>query len=349
MHSLRRIRMRMAAAVAASLLSACFLFCRLPSEAWSYHTHRKIVSDAVSYMPTEFQNRFIPFKALMMKGATDPDTELKDFMNHVFHVHSRTGHDSVNRIRDLFQQAADQLRQGTQNREAAYTMGLLAHYVADINQPLHTAGSDGDAAESDYHSQFEKDIQSRMTKIPVPVPGEYRPVVDPAARVREMAEAASRYYERIGRAYRTGNNIFDVEDIVNEQYAAAVRQVADYWLGIMTRSGQSGIPVPPPLPAQNPASAGSGLQPGMAPFMMFSETSPAPQSSGPVDINTAPIDQLMNIPGIGEKRAQAIITARRIKPFTSIRDLMKLTFPNSGKKAFNVNLIDRLSGQLVVK
>ncbi|HNW35939.1 MAG TPA: hypothetical protein PKM25_13460 [Candidatus Ozemobacteraceae bacterium] len=57
----------------------------------------------------------------------------------------------------------------------------------------------------------------------------------------------------------------------------------------------------------------------------------------------------MHIPGIGEKRAQAIIEARRIKPFASIRDLMKLTFPNSGKKAFNVNLIDRLSGQLIVK
>jgi len=51
--------------------------------AWSYHTHRKIVSDALNRMPASFFQRFGPFKERILKGSTDPDTILKDFMCHV--------------------------------------------------------------------------------------------------------------------------------------------------------------------------------------------------------------------------------------------------------------------------
>jgi len=69
----------------------------------------------------------------------------------------------------------------------------------------------------------------------------------------------------------------------------------------------------------------------------------------PIDINTATLDQLMSVPGIGEKRAQAIIAARRVQPFRSIRDLASVMYPASGKKAFSVSLIDRLSERLTTK
>jgi len=340
------------------LLLLVFVAATAQAGAWSYHTHRKIVSDAIAFLPTEFQNRFLPFKDVMMKGATDPDTVLKDFMNHVYHIHSRTGHDSAVRITELFEQAAEHVRRSGPGAEAAYTMGLLAHYVADLNQPLHTGGREADSAESDYHSTFERDVQSRMKLIPVPVPvtGGYRPVTDPAGRVREMAEAAGRPYDRIGTAYRGGRGVFDLEDLVRDQYAAAVRHVADFWLGTLGRGGLI-IPLTPPATAvtadatapagmRRPGEVGSSSSqaqsPGAPSFMVI-------QKPGPIDLNTATLDQLMHIPGIGEKRARAIIEARRVRPFSSLRDLALVTYPDSGRKAFNVGLIDRLADHVTVK
>ncbi|MBP7634826.1 zinc dependent phospholipase C family protein, partial [Candidatus Ozemobacteraceae bacterium] len=251
-----------APAAAFLLLPILFAACALPAAAWSFHTHRKIVSDALSFLPTPFQERFRPHKDLMMKGSTDPDMVIKDFMNHVYHVNSRSGHDSVMRISELFNQAAQQLRERGPGPEAAYTMGLLAHYVADLNQPLHTAGSEADIAESDYHSRFEKDVQSRMTRIPVPVPTSYEPVTDPERRVVEMARAAAPHYMRIGAAYRGGNGIFELDDVVHPQYAAAVKHVADFWLGIMDRGGLQIQPIPPAVPeAIQAASTASELSP----------------------------------------------------------------------------------------
>jgi competence protein ComEA len=42
-----------------------------------------------------------------------------------------------------------------------------------------------------------------------------------------------------------------------------------------------------------------------------------------LNINTATVDQLMQIDGIGPKKAQAIVTARTIRPFQSIDDLRR--------------------------
>ncbi|HEY9068669.1 MAG TPA: zinc dependent phospholipase C family protein [Candidatus Ozemobacteraceae bacterium] len=340
------------------LLLLVFLAAAVQAGAWSYHTHRKIVSDAIAFLPTGFQSRFLPFKDVMMQGATDPDTVVKDFMNHVYHIHSRTGHDSAVRITGLFEQAADQVRRSGPSAEAAYTLGLLAHYVADLNQPLHTGGREADSTESDYHSTFERDVQSRMKLIPVPVPvaGGYRPVTDPAARVIEMAETAGRSYDRIGTAYRGGRGVFDLEDLVRDQYAAAVRHVADFWLGALSRGGLV-IPLIPPAPsitasATIPAGVRRPGDAGWSSSQAPSLGTPASmviQKPGPIDLNTATMEQLVHIPGIGEKRARAIIEARRVRPFSSLRDLALVTYPDSGRKAFNVGLIDRLADFVTVK
>lgn len=50
-----------------------------------------------------------------------------------------------------------------------------------------------------------------------------------------------------------------------------------------------------------------------------------------IELNTAPIVELVKLPGIGPKRAEAIVKARTRRPFRRVRDLMRIK--GIGKKS----------------
>lgn len=62
------------------------------------------------------------------------------------------------------------------------------------------------------------------------------------------------------------------------------------------------------------------------PMLGHSKTAP----SQPVDLNAASAEQLMQLPGIGKARADAIVTARQMHPFASTQDLLHV--PGIGAK-----------------
>ena len=204
---------------------------------WSFHTHRKIASDALNRMPIFFQKRFLPLKDIILKGATDPDTLLKDFQNHIFNFHSkRKEQDSVAFFRDSFDCLVNLIKRRAPDTEIARRLGLFSHYISDINQPLHTEGKEVDLAEDVYHAKFEKEVEGNLSKIKV-AHFPYAPVSKPVERLIEMATAANKRYAEIGKAYTSGNRIFDLMPLVTEQYNAAVKNVVDYWLGAFKEAG----------------------------------------------------------------------------------------------------------------
>ena len=50
----------------------------------------------------------------------------------------------------------------------------------------------------------------------------------------------------------------------------------------------------------------------------------APALSGQININTAQVDELALLPGIGAKKAEAIVVARQEKPFATADDLLEI-------------------------
>lgn len=49
-----------------------------------------------------------------------------------------------------------------------------------------------------------------------------------------------------------------------------------------------------------------------------------PALSGQINLNTAQVDELTLLPGIGVKKAEAIVTARQAKPFEKAEDLLEI-------------------------
>lgn len=89
--------------------------------------------------------------------SDDPDTVLRDGKNHTFDIwgDARTG--SPKKIADLFNRAVGELQAGNQ-RAAGRSIGLMSHYLADINSPLHT---DNLAAEKSMFDSYENAVETR--------------------------------------------------------------------------------------------------------------------------------------------------------------------------------------------
>jgi competence ComEA-like helix-hairpin-helix protein len=303
-----------------------------PAEGWSYHTHRKIVADALARMPESFQKRFGPFKESFLQGSTYPDSDLKDFQNHVYHVHGGGRmRESATFFREVFESLVGRIKRGEPDAESARWFGLFSHYIADLNQPLHTDGESVDPDEDEYHMKFERDVESQLSKIPL-APIQYQPAIKPVERLMSMVEQANKRYLEIGRAYRGGNKVFDLLPLVNDQYQAAVQSCVDLWLGIMQEAGCPCELLPPPAPS---VSSGG---PGPAPVFSRMDVSGPGGKPQLVNINTASLQDLQGLPGVGEKKARAILENR---PYKSIYDLSKV-------KGFGVKFLERISDRITI-
>lgn len=318
---------------------------------WSGHTHRKVVSDALSRMPQEFQDRFLPFKKTLMNGAVDPDRLIKDFHNHVYHVHTsrpETYQTAPVRMQEFFQTLIDLLKGNevsptskqalkafldqsaprTRDDEIAYQLGMFSHYIADLNQPLHTDGLEVDPAESEYHNRFERDVESQLSRIDILFTTP-QPVTDVPGRLIEMVTAANASYRLIGEAYRKGNGIFDLKDLLQTQYSASVQQVVNHWHGVFLAASMTLSVSPVSTPGSSPALPELSLSVQAKPDLW-----PQP----PVNLNSASLEELINLPGIGRKKAQAIMAAR---PFRSVYDLARV-------KGFGPALVEKLIDRLTI-
>ncbi|QDU30183.1 Zinc dependent phospholipase C [Anatilimnocola aggregata] len=108
-------------------------------------THHKLALDALRQLrghdAQAWMDVFLRYNRSYLEGAKAPDTQFKDFKNHVLHVQDNYWGGAVAATQKWYA-AAHTSFQNQDWEEAAYSVGVLSHYFSDALMPLHTGQSE---------------------------------------------------------------------------------------------------------------------------------------------------------------------------------------------------------------
>ncbi len=111
--------------------------------------HHHIALDALSHLEVEgaedWKNLMLRHNANLFDGAKAPDSDFKDFKNHVLHVGEGQWGGARDAATEWYAHSVEALRKKNWGR-AAYCLGVLSHYFADVCQPFHTGQTEEEGA-----------------------------------------------------------------------------------------------------------------------------------------------------------------------------------------------------------
>lgn len=115
-------------------------------------THHKLALDALPRISRPgWDQTLLAYYRDYLRGAKAPDTEFKDFANHVLHVRQNGWGGACRAARQWYGQAVASLA-AEQWSDAAFELGVVTHYYSDPLMPLHTGQSE---AETRVHRAVE--------------------------------------------------------------------------------------------------------------------------------------------------------------------------------------------------
>lgn len=110
-------------------------------------THHKLALDALRHlrMPDAqaWMDVFLRYNASYLDGAKAPDTQFKDFKNHVLHVQDNYWGGAVAAAEKWYAKALAAMKSHDWE-DAVYSTGVLSHYFSDPLMPLHTGQSESE-------------------------------------------------------------------------------------------------------------------------------------------------------------------------------------------------------------
>ncbi|HOY68568.1 MAG TPA: zinc dependent phospholipase C family protein [Candidatus Ozemobacteraceae bacterium] len=232
----------------AALLLVPLLLAATSAEAWGGRTHKKITSDAYFIMPSAFREflgatgtgpsaKHPAFKALL-EASIEPDTTLKDFRNHVFHIHGSDMGNGPFKVEELVKEVVEDIKAKKSRASIVRKLGWICHYTADLVQPLHTGIVVVDGIEEKpYHAACEKDINDNVHLFGVSFEG-CRSVDRVSALMVYWSLWANKYYDALIQYYTPGNQDKKRGRMVSATcYSRAVNDVVLMWYTIWARSG----------------------------------------------------------------------------------------------------------------
>ncbi len=121
-------------------------------------THHYFAIDALQQLKTaqaqRLANILLKYHDDYLVGAKAPDSDFKDFQNHVIHVEQNNWGGAAIKCQEWLEQARQMLDEGKW-KKAAYACGVLSHYFTDPIMPLHTGQS---SRETVVHRPMEWSI-----------------------------------------------------------------------------------------------------------------------------------------------------------------------------------------------
>jgi hypothetical protein len=202
-----------------------------PALAWSngtdgcnsFGTHDLILDEAPDMVGVDasWVNRRIALRA-----TDDPDC--KDGLDHAsspwWHVYDRWGEtyggaDEAAQV--WFRRVKKRLASGNESG-ASWALGVLAHIVSDVAQPMHT---DSRPREDRVHPLYESAVDRRVMDFSFHYDGQ--DTVKPRARTIRLARGAHVYYFDLVRAYDNHSYNDKVHRITRRQLSRAANAIAD--------------------------------------------------------------------------------------------------------------------------
>jgi hypothetical protein len=128
-------------------------------------THHFFVIDALPLIKTDqggrLSSQLLKHYDRYLSGAIAPDTEFRDFRNHVVHINDNHWGGAPKAARQWYEHLIAEIRQARWS-DAAYCAGVLSHYFTDPLMPLHTAQSE---KQSVVHRPLEWSVTKSYDKI----------------------------------------------------------------------------------------------------------------------------------------------------------------------------------------
>lgn len=192
----------------------------------SFGTHDWIVREGVRLAGRH--SRWVCLKTA--RASDDPDT--KDRIDHAsgtwWHVWDEWGstYGGAPEAVAVWHRRTDRRLARGRLCQASRALGLMAHMLEDVAQPMHT---DQTQAEDAIHSSYESAVDSRCTATRC----RYKARNDgwegggPYVRTRRLARQAHPSYRPLVRSYRRGGYSKQVDAITRRQLNRAANVVAD--------------------------------------------------------------------------------------------------------------------------
>ena len=202
-----------------------------PASAWSngtegcnsYGTHDWILDQALQAVGE--QAAWVRTR-VALRATDDPDCVhgIDRASGTWWHVYDRWGSEwggADEAAAVWFGRAKRRLADGNR-RGASRAIGILAHIVGDVAQPMHTDSSD---REDRVHSSYEDAVDRRIGKYSFRYNG--RDAARPGPRTRRVARTAHRSYYDLVRAYDNNGYNATVDAITRRQLNRGANALAD--------------------------------------------------------------------------------------------------------------------------
>lgn len=213
------------------------------SEAWTSKTYQLIVVKSVQLMPASFRNVMLRHQEEILSGALQPDREAESA--HKYNVSAKNGY-LEDRMLALIKQIPKDIHDHHPFRLVAVDFGRVAHYIADLNDPLVL--SDDDQREESYRADFAIYAEKSIPKFPWVFDGHENPLLEKSDFTDyfySIAADAVRTYPRLGEAYfpngtLVSSDTFDDRShpfgIASLSYSHAISDTVQIWFYVWRKA-----------------------------------------------------------------------------------------------------------------